>query len=551
MNNVKKTVAVLLCAAMFFSVAAAGFAGAADAPCGCGRTPIVYVKGRTTIYKNTENNLPENKAETNLSGGTDAVLEAVAHVLPLLSLGLTTGYWKPYCDAMYEEIVPLYDQYAFSDDGDPQNESGIYDRWRLDNNIALARSRGADWHIKAANGIFMYEFQYDMRLDPRVNAAQLNDYIETVREVSGHDKVAIVARCEGTVIANAYFNEYGYDAVESAVIYNSIACGAEIADDMFSNHVTTSPEALNAFINQYLDTTPVMELIKAAVNAAAYNGTLKLGTGAVEYIYNKVAPDLMPRLIRAIFGTCPGWWGMVSADRVEECKAFVLEGNPDGRYDKLIEKIDGYNAYKENARGILEEMAAGGVRVYIIAKYGNQMYPVIDSLDVLGDGVVSLYKQTFCGATSAGFEKPLPEDYLAQQEAAGMGAYLSADKQVDASTALLPEHTWFLKNLPHDKYPDDFNPYLLQVLRYDGYATTETFENFPRFILCLPEYADSPTPPCEFEPLTAENAGVTSNTADTSSFLKVFRRLMDAFTALLKTWSAQLRVSVQQKLGRE
>ena len=548
----RKTLAVLLCAVMCLSPLGV-LSALAEEPsghCDCGKTPVVYVKGRTTIYKDPEDNSPEGKAETNLSGGAGSVAEAVAHVLPLLSLGLTTGRWGPYCDAMFEEIVPLYEGYALNDDGEVENGSGIWSRWQIDNNIALLRSRGANWHIRQAGWLMAQEFQYDMRLDPRENADYLNAYIEAVKEVTGHDKVDLVARCEGTVIANAYFNEYGYDSIESALIYNSIACGAEIADEMFSNHVTTTPEALNAFLNQYLDTTPLMEFLKAVVNAAAYNGTLKLGTDAVEYIYHKIAPDLMPRLIRAIFGTCPGWWGMVSPEHVEECKAFVLEGNPDGRYDKLIEKIDGYGAYKANARGILEEMAGNGVPVYVFAKYGNQMYPMVESLNELGDGVVSLYKQTFRGATTAGFETPLPEDYLAEREAAGFGAYLSADKQVDASTALLADHTWFLKNLPHDKYPDDLNPRLLKLLRYDGYATTETFEDTPRFILCHPEHSKDPSPPCTFEPLTAENAGVTTNTADTSSFLKVVRRLLDTMRTLLKTWLSDVAASLREKTGK-
>ena len=121
-------------------------------------------------------------------------------------------------------------------------------------------------------------------------------------------------------------------------MYNSIASGAEIADELYSNKVDLDADAMNRFINGFLDTSPVLDLVKETVNILTYAGVVDIGLDFIEDIYDKVSLNLMPRLIREIFGTCPGWWGMVSPEAFEDAKAFVLESdNTDGKYDKLIQ----------------------------------------------------------------------------------------------------------------------------------------------------------------------------------------------------------------------
>ena len=262
-------------------------------------------------------------------------------------------------------------------------------------------------------------------------------------------------------------------------------------------------------------------------------------------IYDKVSLNLMPRLIREIFGTCPGWWGMVSPEAVEDAKAFVLESdNADGKYDKLIEKIDTYNEYKKNARNILEEMQASGMKVYVIAKYGEQIYPVIESADLLGDGVVSLTSQTFDGATTSKIDGTLDADYIAARKEAGFGDYISADEKVDASTAPFAEHTWYIKNLPHHDYPWSVEFMMCDILNHDGYTTVNDIEKYPRFM----HYEASEGLIFDFKdtvlvgilsPLSVENKEDSAfDTADTSSgfaaLIRFLTALFNFFTSLFK-----------------
>jgi len=353
---------------------------------------------------------------------------------------------------------------------------------------------------------------------------------------------------------SAYLKELGLDGfaswtklqakeeVESVIMYNSIASGAEIADELYSNKVDLDADAMNRFINGFLDTTPVTELIKQTVNVLTYSGVIDGALDWVEGIYDKICLNLMPRLIREIFGTCPGWWGMVSPEAFEDAKAFVLEtDNADGKYDRLIEKIDAYNEYKKNARGVLEQLQASGVKVYVIAKYGEQIYPVIEDADMLGDGVVSLHKQTFCGATTSEIDTTLDEDYIADRIEAGFGDYISADKKVDASTAAFTDHIWYIKNLAHHDYPWSVEFMMCDILNSGKYTTVNDLEDYPRFIhyeetMELIFNFTEPALVGKLTPLTEENADISKDTTDTSSRFAVLIRFLTAlinfFTSL-------------------
>ncbi len=541
----KKFLSLILAAVMILSVMPVAMASDGY-KCNCGVTPIIYVKGRTNIYKDRyAEPTSENMAETNLTGGTEAIIESSANIISSFGAALITDKWNDYCDVLFEEITPIYDQYKLNNDGekDEGNKSGIHHLWDVDQIIAGFRevSNVREAHTKnAKNWAQFMQFQYDMRLDPRENAKDLKKLIDATKELTGHDKINIICRCEGNVIVNAYFNMYTEDAkqeIESVIMYNSIASGAEIADELYSNKVNLDAEALNRFISGFLDTSPVLDLVKETVNLATYLGLVDGGLDFVKDIYDKIALNLMPRLIREIFGTCPGWWGMVSPEAVEEAKAFVLESdNEDGKYDKLIEKIDEYNVYKKNARNILEELQQSGVKVYIIAKYGEQIYPVIESADMLGDGVVSLHKQTFSGATTSKINTTLEEAYIKERIDLGFEEYISADKKVDASTAPFADHTWYIKNLPHHDYPWSVEFMMCDILNNGGYTTVNDIEKYPRFIHFEPtkELIFNFTEPVDvgiLTPLTEENKDSASFDTDTTSRFVV---LIKFLTALLR-----------------
>ncbi|MBQ3137468.1 MAG: hypothetical protein IJB74_08315 [Clostridia bacterium] len=544
----KKLLSFLLAVIMVLSVMPVAFASDGY-KCNCGVTPIIYIKGRTNIYKDRyAEPTSENMAETNLTGGTDAIVESALNIVASLGAALITDEWDEYCDVLLDEVTPIYEGYKLNNDGEKGegNITGIHHLWDVDQIIAGYRevSKVREGHTVNATYWPQYmQFQYDMRLDPRENAKDLKKLIDATKELTGHDKINIICRCEGNVIVNAYLNMYKEEAkkeIEGLVMYNSISNGAEIADELYSNKFDLNADAMNRFISGFLDTSPVLDLVKETVNVLTYAGVLDEGLGFIEGIYDKICLNLMPRLIREIFGTCPGWWGMVSPEAFEDAKAFVLEtDNADGKYDKLIEKLDAYNEYKKNAGGILKEMQDSGVKVHIIAKYGEQIYPVIDNADLLGDGVVSLKKQTFNGATTSKIDTTLDKDYIAERIEKGFGDYISADEKVDASTALFPEHTWYIKNLPHDNYPWVMETFMADLLNYDGYANVDSFGDKYTMFMNFTATDDKPHGYDNgiLSPLTEENKDDSAFDTDTSS---IFTVLIKFLTALIKFFTSLL-----------
>lgn len=544
----KRIISLTVCLVMLFATMSLGLSAVAVTDdgyvCGCDETPIIYIKGRTNIYKDPSlGTSSENMAETNLSGGTDSIIEAATNILPAFGVALLTDEWDDYCDVLFEEIRPIYDGYKLNNDGEKGegNTSGIATEWELENIIAHYESENVRYRHKgnATYWAQFMQFQYDMRLDPRDNADDLNTLIEAAKILTGHDKVNIICRCEGNVIVNAYLNEYGYDDIEGVVMYNSIAMGAEIADEMYTNKVELDPDAMNRFVNTFIDTSPILDFVKETVNLATYNGLMDDGLGFVKDIYDKISLNLIPRLIREIFGLCPGWWGMISPEVCDEAVEFVLESdNADGKYDKLIEKIYGYNELKKNAVNILKEAQADGVKVYVLTKYGDQMYPCIESYDALGDGVVSLYKQSFEGATTSKITDKLSDEYIQSRVEAGFGKYISADKMVDGSTAPFADYTWYIKELEHHEYPWCTDFMMLDLLNSSSYVkATDTltgkYGTYTQYML----FEDYIGKVFELEnqnvgklhPLTEENKDDIKDTTDTSSPFAVLIKWFTAF----------------------
>ena len=555
MKITKKIVSLVLCLLMVIATMSMALTVSAEDAykCGCGVTPVVYVKGRTNIYKDPSLGTDsENMAEMNFSGLMDNIPELAMNIVTTLGAGFLTENWDAYCDAIFEAVAPIYDQYKLSDDGEINNKSGIAERWQIDNLIEGYKTEEGgikDRHTSNATSWAQFiQFQYDIRLDPRDNAADLKKAIDFIKTETGHDKVKIICRCEGNVIVNAYLNQFGHSDLEGIVMYNSIAMGAEIADDMYTDNVRLDADAVNRFVNTFLDTSPVLDLIKATVNLLAFNGLLGGGLDFVEDGYYDISANIMPRLIREIFGTCPGWWGMISPEVYEDAKAFVLESNnEDGKYDKLIKKLDEYNEMKYNATNVLKAAQADGVKVYILTKYGDQMYPVIENYDTLGDGVVSLYKQTFEGATAAKISQKLSDDYIAERVDAGFGKYISADKMIDGSTAPFADYTWYVKELRHDKYPWSTDFLMLDLLNSDTYVNaTEEFKGehgtytqymlFEEYIGTIYELTDENIG--ILHPLTDENKDVSKDTTDTTSrfavVIKWFTALFNFIASLFK-----------------
>jgi len=146
-----------------------------------------------------------------------------------------------------------------------------------------------------------------------------------------------------------------------------------------------------------------------------------------------------------IFGQWPALRGFVPDEYYEPAKAFMFGNDP--KYKDFIKLIDNfhYRAGPGKADGLIKK-AAGVTKVSIVAGYGFAPMPFTPKTQYDTDGLIDTERES-CGAATAGFGKTFPAGY--KQKVSDGHNHLSPDLRIDASTCLLPDQTWFLKNKLH------------------------------------------------------------------------------------------------------
>lgn len=156
---------------------------------------------------------------------------------------------------------------------------------------------------------------------------------------------------------------------------------------------------------------------------------------------------------------------------------FGAENDPKRtEYAGLIEKLDNYNTnVRQKIPELLMQVKNSGANVAFIAKYGAQMIPTSESAKLVADQFVSVNRASF-GATTSTVYDTLSDEYIAAREAEGKGKYISPDKQIDASTCLFPDYTWFIKGNKHSNWSWWENDLIYTVVTADRQLSVDDFD---------------------------------------------------------------------------
>ena len=199
-------------------------------------------------------------------------------------------------------------------------------------------------------------------------------------------------------------------------------------------------------------------------------------------IIDKLLSDgAIRRLLRETVAKMPGIWSLIGDDYYEDAKAYVFNEPEDAEtYAELIEKIDAYhyNVQKHSAE-IMETARQATGKIGVIAKYGQRLIPIINRSTIQSDGTIDV-KGTSCGATAADIGRTLGENYV--QAVDDGHNHLSPDGVIDASTALYPDQTWFIKNLEHPRGSDYVDDLILYICYADHQVTVFENAEFPQFV---------------------------------------------------------------------
>ncbi len=486
----KKIISLILSAVMLFGFAAPCLAADIDVHEARSQIPVIRVLGDgEPIYDAQGNKLFHLRSTfsdlgDSLAGADEEQLakEAIMSIakvnLPFLINGLLYDDWSLYYENLYKEIDKLTGDAKLDCNGEPVSGTGLSQERKDFMEYARNNDKKGE---KGYYDSFDYHFWYDWRLDPLETADKLNDYIKDVKKATKCEKVGINASCIGTIVTTAYVAKYGVDDIQGIGYTGSLANGAEILSETISGKFDLNSNATSRILmdSAYIGLFNLDEFINTSID-------LVLAAGVIEFIeadiranvYDKVAKGVTSALALSTLFTYPSYWAAVSAEDYDEAMLHVF-GEEDSEkrkeYAGLIEKIENYDkVVRQNFSDIIKSIGEGGANFGAIAKYGFQILPICQSYDVVGDQFVSAARASF-GATTSTIYDTLSDNYIAERTALGFGKYISPDKQIDASTCLYPDSTWFAKNSSHSEYTSYEKKILYEVATADRQLTTADF----------------------------------------------------------------------------
>ena len=513
-NHRRSRAAVALLLALALLPVWAIFAGA-DGSCDCGNDPFVYIHGvdRDVVKTNPDG------TQTVLFVDGDYIAQIIDTALPDAFLGLTTGYWDPYCEKVLDIILPAFDGFAPNKDGTMPEGTSI--TWSWDQSTVRASH---NYSISSAN-----EYHLDGRPMLRATAADINDYIETIRQKTGHDSIELIGRCEGGSATLAYLWEYArpnnYEGIDSVIFSDPGFCGINYIQDIFAGTVKVDGDCAYRFFKSgsfsgIADDEMIVALRRLVGSRQKAYG-LQITAAVVNRAYRQLKDKLIAPILRAYYARMGGNWSFVY-EKYDKAMAYLFPTDElKAEYAGLIEEARWFHEnVQNNLELMLSEMREAGVRIEVDVEYGYPQYPLSEDAAEVGDKLTGVKYRSF-GATVSNIDTTLSDKYIAEREAAGFGAYISPDRQIDASTCLLPDNTWFFKNINHG-LPAQMELHYQEFCRH-RFDTVFDSPDHPQYLLYDP---DQPT----LVPLTADN----DITPDFSAPLNILQKIIKFFRELFE-----------------
>ena len=432
--------------------------------------PTIYVTGAQT------NNLYNADGELiyplDIDIGGVTKEEIVSCVGKFLT-GCISGNYKDWANELHAIIAPIFEEVKLDVNGEASN--GSHPEFHS-STIAVSDK-------KSNYGMWDYRFWYDWRLSPIETAEELKNYIDRVTEATGKAKVQLAGRCYGANVIQAYvtlYKDHALEHVSDISYFASSVMGIDFMSALFSGEIVLNDQAISNFVDYYLENNEVIEdpiteiLVVTLVELFNQAKVLGIGTDLLAKFLDEIKGDIIPLLLMEVVGSWPSYWSMVTPELYTKSVDFIFKNNKD-EYAKFIEKTDKYYYEVElNAEETILELEDKGINFYIFSKYGFPEFPLYEGSTIQSDSYTSVPRQSF-GATSADYGKVLDQKYI---DTLADKTYLSPDLKIDASTALLPERSWFVKNLHHN-YFEVLHVISLEAMRYD---LTVDNDKYPQYL---------------------------------------------------------------------
>ena len=469
----KKTKVVLsIVLAMILVVTTLAPAFASGKKCDCGTAPIVQVRGiGETLYDGEGN--PVFSAEN--------IIKGILPAIPGLTYYLATGDTDVLVDALKVAVKDIFAPVSY--DNNLNRDSVVtvkgYTSDSVESYVDMSEEHsGSEYTLAQAvyNELgegHSYLFIYDWTANPFDIAEDLNQFIQEVKEKSGHDKVSICAESMGGCMTNTYLALYGYDDVENLVMANSAFNGLEMLGQLFIGNPEIDGEALAGLIVQSIygsaEYASLIPYIPVFEQLALFANDL----------FEKAGDRIYEEVLIPVFGYLPSFWCFIPEYHFEEAMEKML---PDAGPELLAFVNEYYEKVASKTGDRVKEMVESeDVNYFCVSNYNKFIAPVTETACWNSDGVIETYN-TSGFATVADLGTTLGADYV---QAVDMGRnMISPDNIVDASTCQAPMQTWFTKNWGHIAYSlnDGTCDFYVWLLTANEQYTIDSNPQYPQFM---------------------------------------------------------------------
>ena len=467
----KKLLCIIMSAVMLLSLSCTAFA-AGEVKGDISEYPVVIVPGYSSSNLYYGDSLETGETVWGLN--FDYVIERVLARIAELGIGLGTFAFDDaeyITDVLASEMNPLFEKLRCNPDGTSVYElHQDYTDALHKNNAYLIENRTDTMYrqeVEISEEIAqyighenIYNFSSDFRMGAESCAGELDAFIQSVKEHSGKDKVNIFSLSHGGQVTATYLALYGYKGdVDNAVMTVPAIGGAGIAYDALMACVEFDEECLLRFVEN------------GTMTEENYNWFVKAQPlGFVDTLLNTLFPKIFPTI-----GYWGSLWDFITVDKYEHAKETLLDSEESAG---LIEISDRY--HYEILPSIPEKLAEcidNGMNISIIAGTGNV---VVTGMQENSDGIITTAAAT--GATCAPFGQRFADGYEQINPCNGKDK-VSPAMDVDASTAYLPDNTWFVDGLFHGMtYKDNYTRTLMfNLLLTDNITDVYSDPAYPQF----------------------------------------------------------------------
>lgn len=330
---------------------------------------------------------------------------------------------------------------------------------------------------------YIFIYQNDWRQSQIDYIPDMEKYINDVLKITGCKKVDISALSHGGQCASTYLStaiaQKNLNTVHKAVLNVPATAGTHMNGDPMNNKFNgvdykTILKFIDVAMDNYHDEKIILGNILEELGAS----------GIINDFLSQFTQDYVIDIIDKI----PSLWDFIPLKDYEDTKNRLLtEGNSFGtpfvdavKSKAIIEKSDKFHYEIVKNLSVLLNKALNKCDIAIITCYG---YNGVSAQNRNSDYIIDV--ETSSGAYCSPFGETFSENYIQQNtnDKNKNHYHISPSFDIDASTAFLPDNTWFVKDAFHGMHERD--PYQVEFtnrfLYEDSIKDVYSDPQFPQF----------------------------------------------------------------------